>query len=206
MNLVATAAPAADRPFGGPTSLASSLTLFTLVAFYVVDRVAVRRASGDRRARGDPSDRTYAWIVAWQLAGLVALLIAPRVLPGLDLPAWLWIPGLLWAWVGITLRVWAIRTLGADFQRVVAVAPGQAVVATGPYRYVRHPSYTGVLLTYAGLGLAQANIASIVAGVGLPLVGYVRRIHIEERALINGLGQRYEEYAAGRSRLVPHLW
>ena len=149
---------------------------------------------------------TYVWIVVWQIAGLVALLLAPRALPALDLPAWLWIPGLLLAWAGIGLRVWAIHTLGRDFLRVVTVDPGQHVVTTGPYRYVRHPSYTGVLVTYAGLGLAQANLASIVAAVALPLVGYVRRIHIEEQALINTLGPPYEAYAAHRARLVPHVW
>ena len=207
MNFTAATLLAADRPFGGPTPLASTLTLLTLVAFYIADRAAVTRASGGSRARASPSDRnTYAWIVVWQLAGLVGLLIAPRVLPALDLPAWLWIPGLVLAWAGIGLRVWAIRTLGRDFRRVVTVDPDQPVVTTGPYRYVRHPSYTGVLLAYAGLGLAQANIASILAAVALPSVGYVRRIHVEEQALIDGLGPRYEAYAAGRARLVPHIW
>ncbi len=161
VNVVATAALAADRPFGGATSLASSLTLVTLVALYLADRVAVTRANGGDRASADPSDRTYAWIVVWQIAGLAALLLAPRLFPALDLPAWLWIPGLVLAWVGIGVRVWAIRTLGHEFQRVVTVTSGQRVVTPlGRIRYVRHPSYSGILLTYAGLGLAQANVAS----------------------------------------------
>ena len=89
----------------------------------------VRWRGGRSRARPSASDRnTYVWIVVWQIAGLVALLIAPRTLPALDLPAWLWIAGLMLAWAGIGLRVWAIHTLGRDFLRVVTVNPDQLVV------------------------------------------------------------------------------
>ena len=207
MNLAALMLLAAERPLGGPTELAASLTLLTLLAFCVADRIAVTRAGGDRRPQESRDDRsTYLWIMVWQLAGLLALLVAPRLLPALDLPSWLWIPGLAVAWAGIALRVWAVRTLGNSFQRVVTVERDQVVVTAGPYRYVRHPSYTGVLLTFAGLGIAQANLASIVVAVVLPLVGYLRRIRVEERALVDGLGARYESYAAGRARLVPHVW
>jgi len=207
MTIAANAMLAAERPLGGPTPLASVLTLLTLVALYIADRVAVTRASGRSSAGTSASDRnTYAGIVVCQVAGLAALLIAPRALPALDLPKWFWIPGVVVAWAGIGLRVWAVRTLGDDFRRVVTVGADQTVISTGPYRYVRHPSYTGVLLAYAGLGLAQANIASLVGAVALPLVGYIRRIRVEERALLETIGPRYQGYATGRARLVPHIW
>jgi len=179
----------------------------TLVGLYVADRVAVTRANRGDAATGTEQDRnTYLWILVWQMAGLAALLVAPRVLPSLDLPTWLWVPGLALAWVGIGLRVWAIGALGRAFRRVVTVGPDQEVVTSGPYRYVRHPSYTGLLFAFAGLGLAQANVASILGAIALPLVGYVRRIHVEEQALVHGLGDRYTDYAAGRARLIPHVW
>src|SRR3954463_14059071 len=52
-------------------------------------------------------------------------------------------------WAGLAVRVWAIATLGAAFRTTVEVEPGQAVVSSGPYRWVRHPSYTGLLAVVA---------------------------------------------------------
>jgi len=58
-------------------------------------------------------------------------------------------PALMWA--GLALRIWAIVVLGQSFRATVEVDPGQRVVDRGPYRWVRHPSYTGILLVMAGL-------------------------------------------------------
>ena len=57
-------------------------------------------------------------------------------------------------WLGLALRVWAIATLGGAFRTTVEVEPGQTVVSSGPYVWVRHPSYAGLLLIVAGFGAA----------------------------------------------------
>ena len=96
--------------------------------------------------------------------------------------------GLVIAWAGMLLRLWAVRTLGGSFTTTVVVRPEQAIIATGPYRYVRHPSYLGLLILFLGLGLTLGDLASAVAIVVLPAIALVWRIRVEEAALRAGLG------------------
>jgi protein-S-isoprenylcysteine O-methyltransferase Ste14 len=85
--------------------------------------------------------------------------------------------------LGLTLRVWAIAALGSAFRTTVEVEPGQSVVSTGPYTWIRHPSYAGLLLILAGFGAALGNWLSLTACVLLPLPALVWRIHVEEAEL-----------------------
>ncbi len=110
------------------------------------------------------------------------------------------------AWTGIALRAWSILVLGGSFRRVVTVESGQRVVRDGPYAFVRHPSYTGVLLAWTGIGLATDNVLAFLALAVVPAIGYVVRIQAEEVALERGLGEEYREYARTRARLVPGVW
>ena len=143
------------------------------------------------------------------LIGLLIALAAPLVLPDLDLPGralgWA-MAGLVLSWLGIWLRMWSILTLGRYFRRVVVVQRDHRVIRRGPYRLVRHPSYTGLLLFWLGLGVAQVNLVSVAALAILPTIAVVRRILVEEAALLDGLGEDYRSYAEGRPRLLPGVW
>jgi protein-S-isoprenylcysteine O-methyltransferase Ste14 len=107
---------------------------------------------------------------------------------------------------GIVLRAWAILTLGRYFTPSVQIQSGQHVVRSGPYRYVRHPSYTGMLLALLGLGIALDDWLSLLALTLLPLIGLVVRIRYEESVLEQALGDEYRDYAAQTARLVPGVW
>jgi protein-S-isoprenylcysteine O-methyltransferase Ste14 len=114
------------------------------------------------------------------------------------------IAGLVVMVAGMLLRWYSIRVLGASFTLVVATRPGQAIVESGPYSRIRHPSYTGALLTLLGMLLCCANFASLAAIV-LALVGYGVRIRVEERALATQLGSPYRDYMRRTKRLIPFL-
>jgi protein-S-isoprenylcysteine O-methyltransferase Ste14 len=116
------------------------------------------------------------------------------------------VAGLLVMWLGLAIRVWAIAALGRAFRTTVEVDAGQAVVSSGPYRWVRHPSYSGLLLIVAGFGLASGNWLTVIACVVLPLPALVHRIHVEEAELAHVLGEPYGEYAARTKRLIPGVW
>jgi protein-S-isoprenylcysteine O-methyltransferase Ste14 len=103
-------------------------------------------------------------------------------------------------------RQWAISTLGRFFTLNVQVTDDQHVVTNGPYRWVRHPSYTADLLAFTGIGLALGNWLSLLAAASLPLLGLLVRIRVEEAALFTSLGEPYRAFAAGKKRLLPRVW
>ncbi|HLZ75597.1 isoprenylcysteine carboxylmethyltransferase family protein [Phenylobacterium sp.] len=108
--------------------------------------------------------------------------------------------------LGAGLRVWAVHTLGQYFTYVVHVSPDQKVVQTGPYRWLRHPSYTGGTLEGVGIGLAMGyGLAPAIVGGGM-LASYLIRIAVEEKALADGIGEPYRAYMARTKRLIPFVW
>jgi len=107
---------------------------------------------------------------------------------------------------GIVVRQWSHRTLGRFHQAVVTVHDDHRIVTDGPYRFVRHPMYAGSAVAFLGTGLALGTWIGLALTFLGTLPAMLRRIHVEERALNNGLGERYKEYAAGRSRLLPGIW
>jgi len=88
----------------------------------------------------------------------------------------------------------------------VRVRSGQTVVDTRPYRWVRHPSYTAIVMSFVGIGVALENWLSLLVVIVVPTIGLVIRIRVEERALLDALGEPYREFCATRARLVPRLW
>lgn len=108
--------------------------------------------------------------------------------------------------LGAALRWWAILTLGRYFTYYVAVRSIQSVVRTGPYRFVRHPSYTAILIMLLGVGLALANWASFVVMFAGGLVGLLYRVNVEERALLDALGQPYSDYMRHTKRFIPFIF
>ena len=123
----------------------------------------------------------------------------------------LWPGGLLWPVVaglvlivaGAALRAWSIVTLGRFFQYQIRIQAEHRVVTNGPYRYVRHPSYTGVILAVAGYALATDDVFSLLAALVLTGIGLTVRIRAEERQLRQALGPGYAEFAAHRKCLIP---
>jgi protein-S-isoprenylcysteine O-methyltransferase Ste14 len=162
------------------------------------------RRDGERRDRGTLVVVVVSIAVGLAGAGVVAGDVTSAELSGARWP--LFAAGLAVMLAGIVLRQWSIAMLGRSFTVVVRVREGQQVIDTGPYRWVRHPSYTGMLVTFAGYGLALGNWISILCAIVVPLIGIVVRIRVEEQALLEGLGEPYRRFAEGRKRLVPGVW
>jgi protein-S-isoprenylcysteine O-methyltransferase Ste14 len=143
-------------------------------------------------------------VIAWE----IWLYQAPAIAPAAAIrPAALaFSAGLVLFVTGAGLRGWSAAILGRYATYAIVVSPGQPVVAAGPYRLLRHPSYAGGLLICTGTGLMAANWAGLAAMTVLPLAVTLWRIRLEEAALITGLGERYRSYASDRKRLVPLVW
>jgi protein-S-isoprenylcysteine O-methyltransferase Ste14 len=194
---------AVARPIGGPSPVAAQIVLVLFVVALLVDRVL----GGRTPWRTSDSDHGTYWLIqAGQAAALAAGLFAPRWAPATNLPTLVWPVGAVIIVLGTAVRVWSLRTLGNHFRRDVHVQAGQDLVTTGPYRWLRHPSYTGALLLFVGVGIGQANALSVLLLTVLPVAVYLRRIRVEEAALCAGLGDLYHVFAADRARLVPWLY
>ncbi len=108
---------------------------------------------------------------------------------------------------GLALRTWAVFTLGRFFTMEIAVTDAQAVISSGPFAVVRHPSYLGAFFLYLGTALfLHAWVSAALAVVALPMA-FVRRIRTEEEMLIGTLGQTYTAYREKvTARLLPGIW
>jgi len=108
--------------------------------------------------------------------------------------------------LGLVIRTWAVYTLGAFFTWHVTTQTGQRVIRNGPYKWARHPSYTGAVLTYVfGPVFLHAWFTLIIALVAIPLA-FARRIRIEESYLKQNLGSEYEKYCKEVRALIPGIW
>jgi len=121
------------------------------------------------------------------------------------LPDWVFYPGIFLMLLGVVVRQWAIAVLGRFFSLTVRVAEDHRVVVKGPYRLVRHPSYTGVLITFIGLALAVQSSGALLVLLSVFGVSYGYRMRVEERVLLSALGQDYAEYMKRTKRLIPFL-
>lgn len=104
---------------------------------------------------------------------------------------------------GSVLRHHCFRMLGSSFTGAVVVKREQVIIERGAYRWVRHPSYTGGLLIYLGMGLALGNWISLAVVAVLVPASYLYRVLVEERALLETLGEPYRDYMGRTKRFVP---
>ena len=101
-------------------------------------------------------------------------------------------------------RLWAIRTLGRYYSHRVRTVSQHQVVASGPYRFTRHPAYAGMIIANAGISIYFFNPVTIFVYLLILLPAILLRIVIEEKTLFRIEG--YLEFAKKRKRLFPAIW
>jgi len=107
---------------------------------------------------------------------------------------------------GMIIRFIAIRTLGKFFTVNLAVHGNHRLIKTGLYKNIRHPSYTGSLLSFVGFGLSLNNWISLIIIIIPVLITFINRINIEERLLLKQFGSEYSEYKKSTKRLIPVIY
>jgi protein-S-isoprenylcysteine O-methyltransferase len=107
---------------------------------------------------------------------------------------------------GLSIRWYSIVHLGRFFTVNVAIADNHRLIDTGPYRFVRHPAYTGALMAFLGLGLCLDNWASLLVLMVPVFLAFLRRMRVEESVLLQGLGDPYRDYMTRTKRLIPAVY
>ncbi len=142
---------------------------------------------------------------------VTGLLLAPRQ------PPWGWLAaniftsnpltsgaGLAMVVGGLSFCVWARRALGRNWSGIVTVKEGHELVREGPYRMVRHPIYTGLVLAFVGMALVSAQWRGVLA-VAIGVGAFWRKLRLEERWMTEIFGQRYVDYREHTKALIPGL-
>jgi protein-S-isoprenylcysteine O-methyltransferase len=167
--------------------------------------LVLRRRAGPGAQRRDGGSLVVLNVVIYAAIG-VGLFYGLSGRLAYPIPRALHWPGLALLLAGLALRMWAVRTLREFFTVDVAIQEGHQLVRTGPYRLLRHPAYTGVLASFAGLGLCSGSWISAVI-IFVPICGaFLYRIAVEERALRAAFPEAYPAYAAATARLVPWIY
>jgi protein-S-isoprenylcysteine O-methyltransferase Ste14 len=125
--------------------------------------------------------------------------------PGARSPIYFWF-GVGIMLMGLALRIWAVQTLGNAFRTTIETHINQKVINSGPYKLIRHPSYTGLLLICLGYGIAIQNWLSLACAVIIPLFVLLYRIHVEEPVLLASMGEEYREYQKHTKKILPWIY
>lgn len=158
---------------------------------------------GARLGEARPEDGGSYWLLITAVFLAFVLAFAGRLIGAGLLPEWLRYGGLALMAAGITLRQWAIRTLGRHFSVVVAIEQDHKLVQGGPYRWLRHPAYTGGLLAIVGLHLVMGNGWTLLVALVALLPAFIYRLRLEERALLAHFGDLYRAYQQTTWGLLP---
>jgi protein-S-isoprenylcysteine O-methyltransferase Ste14 len=190
-----------------PTTTAASI-FFVVYALWLLSELVIGGIIPRSRRHGTPiryEDRSSRLLISLSmfLSLMIAFLFAASGIASLPSGAFYLGIGLMIA--GILIRQWSIAVLGRYFSRTVGVQEGQAVVDRGPYRLVRHPAYTGSLLTMVGLGFVLQSWGAVLVLIAFFGVAFGYRIHVEEAVLTSKLGDEYVAYAKKTKRLIPYV-
>ena len=194
-----------------PFSVRPILTaiFFVACAAWILPEVVawrVKRSSDSSHAsdHGSLNLIVILWSVGITMAVLISLLLPQAAMSWKRTSVFL--VGIFFMLMGVALRWYSAAILGKYFTFDVAIQGGQTLIEAGPYRYVRHPSYSGALLSLLGFGLALGNWAGLAAALSCLGFAYSYRIPIEEQALSSALGDVYIKYMTRTWRLIPFLF
>jgi len=187
--------------FADPARIALALATFALTG--------VALFSGGNLSSGEREDRGNRWVLV--AFGLIALLSG--YLPAYTDRNDIWtIDGNAVRWLGVAvfvaggaLRIWPVLVLGHRFSGLVAIQPGHALVTSGIYGVIRHPSYLGLLVNALGWALVFRSGVGVLL-TALTLLPLLARIRAEEKLLRAHFGGEYDAYCARTSRLIPGLY
>jgi protein-S-isoprenylcysteine O-methyltransferase Ste14 len=180
----------------------ASVVIWCLVSIYWEIAAKTRSEASSQESRG--SRRVHVVLVS-----VAQLLLFFRV-PGLNGN---WLPVSLIAVVaglaieagGFLLAVWARRVLGKHWSGEITIKVDHELVRTGPYRYVRHPIYTALLLMYLGAAIVSGEWHALL-GFVLAVIAYWRKIRLEEANLRRAFPNDYEEYCRQTRALAPGIF
>lgn len=177
--------------------------------FWVASEVGIFILSGrtdkkDRQATVYDNMSIYGIIAANVASCLLALLGVQNL--QIKLPSAVATVGIILLYCGIALRVYSVWTLRQYFTVSVEIKTGHQLIRKGPYRYVRHPSYSGSILSLIGMQVGLRIPVGFAVSLVLAFLAYNYRINVEENAMADSFGTEYENYKKATKRIIPFIF
>jgi protein-S-isoprenylcysteine O-methyltransferase Ste14 len=189
-----------------PENFLGAFVIFTGLAYCIGGAFALAFGRAPQQISPFPSsDRTLLYLAPGSLLVLLAAPLEyhflPPTLPRSEWMQWLGIAILI---LGFAIRVWTRLALKGDYQGNLQVRPGQPLINSGPFQWVRHPGYLGFIVSATGLVVGFSSLAGMLGIVPLS-IGFLLRSQVEERMLIRVFGEQYITYAKHTGRMVPRI-
>ena len=183
------------------------LGYFLLLIFFYMERRLRRGEEAKSFEAGEFDRRTTRYLGYAYFISTLALLLA-WLLDALGvarLPHWVGWVGVALALCGLFMRTWSNRSLGTSYTHTLRVSQGQPIIQDGPYRFIRHPGYLGMILMWIGASAATDNWIVMLVVIVVIAAAYHNRIHNEEKMLLSKL-PGYSEYSSRTWRLLPPIY
>ena len=181
---------------------------YFLLALFVIMERSLRKTANSKTLQRGNNDRGSTLLIGFAFgAGLLLPLVIDIVDVGLfSLDLVEGFLALAIMMIGIGFRVWAATALGRYYTRTLLTTVEQRVVKVGPYTRIRHPGYLGDILLWSGFGVLSSNLIIVFLFPVMFVAVYLYRIIVEERMLVQELGDEYIHYRKGTSKLIPFVY
>ena len=187
--------------------IAAIVVINVIQYYYLISEIILNvRTTRGKDGAADRGTIRLVWIslaISFTTAWLPVILDFGRLLL---LGDWLTWVGAAIMISGIIFRRYVISVLGKYFTANVQIQKDHELIKAGPYRYIRHPAYLGILIVALGLGIALANWISLLLCIVFPVIGVMQRIKVEEKELERYFGKQYQDYRKSTWCIVPYIY
>jgi protein-S-isoprenylcysteine O-methyltransferase Ste14 len=188
-----------------------NIKLILIIAFSVLYgffEIFMSRRHQDKRKISESGDKGSIWLlsISISMGYWLSFILAATKLGRLDHWNTYFLIGSVIALIGLIIRVTSIIKLKQQFTYTVTKIENHELIETGLYKIIRHPGYLGQLIIFLGTSVCLSNWLSVLLMIIPVLSGYLNRIKIEERFMVEQMGQKYIDYRKRTKRLIPGIY
>ena len=190
------------KPFGYGWPMWTSIAMWCVIEIYW--DISKRNTAPET----DSESRQSRWMHLLLLSAAQFLIFLPvqglrqRYLPASALVT---ATGLILNVAGVVLAIWSRRCLGRYWSGKITIKVDHQLIRSGPYRVIRHPIYTAMLILYLGTAVVSGELHALM-GWALAIIAYLRKIKLEEANLIKAFGEEYRNYCSESRALLPGVF
>ncbi len=185
------------------------MNLFSIVCIvWILSEVMLNRltrAGKSDKPSADKNSELYIWL-SIIVSLTVSIVVSKMFLFPIFINDWFLMMGIIIIILGIIIRLAAVKQLGRFFTVDVTIRKDHQLMQSGFYKYIRHPSYTGSLISFLGFGLTLNNWLSLAIVFLAVLTTFIHRMNIEEKVLTEQFGRQYLDYCSKTKRLIPFVY